>query len=276
MTRSTLLWILAGIITLSSGIYQRMTGPSYPVSGKANFAGQMIPYRFDRSHAGISNAPVEVRTDNEAITGVLTWKRHKTADSWTEVPMIFDGGVLKAELPHQPIAGKLMYRVELQKGGERLNLAGADPIIIRFRGDVPVYVLIPHLIAMFGAMFYATRAGLEFFSKEPKLRNLVYTTLGFLLVGGFMLGPLMQYYSFDVWWTGWPVGTDLTDNKTVVAFLAWLVVALVLSKVKYPTRWALGASIIMMAVYLIPHSVLGSEYNYSEIDKQGIKIDSIR
>jgi hypothetical protein len=276
MNRSTLLWILASVITLSSGVYQRITGPSYPVSGKAQFAGQTIPYRFDRSHAGESNAPVEVRTDNQDISGVLTWKRYKTSDSWTEVPMIFDGGVLKAELPHQPIAGKLMYHVELQKGTERVRVAGAEPIIIRFRGDVPIYVLIPHLIAMFGAMLCATRAGLEFFSKEPKLKNLVYSTLGFLVVGGFILGPLMQYYSFNVWWTGWPLGTDLTDNKTLVALAAWIVVAVGLSKMKHPTRWALGAAIIMMGVYLIPHSVLGSELKYSEPDKQGVKIDSTR
>ncbi len=276
MNRSVLLWILASIVTLASLVYQRMTGPTYPVSGKAQIAGQTVAFRLERSHAGVSNAPVEVRTDDQSISGVMSWKRYKTSDSWTEVPMVFDGGVLKAELPHQPVAGKLMYRVDLRKGEEHISLAGAEPVVIRFRGDVPVYVLIPHLIAMFGAMLCSTRAGLEIFSKEPKLKKLIYFTLGFLFAGGFILGPLMQYYSFNAWWTGWPLGTDLTDNKTAVAFVAWIVAAIALAKSKRPARWALGASIILLVVYLIPHSLLGSELNYAELDKQGVKIDSTR
>ncbi len=205
---------------------------------------------------GMSNAPVEIRTDDQSIKGALYWRRFKTSDPWSEVPMVYDGGTLRAELPHQPVAGKLTYRVELLKGEEQVSLPEIDPIIIRFRGDVPLYVLIPHLIAMFGAMLCSTRAGLEFFSKEPKLRKLTYSTLAFLFAGGFILGPLMQYFSFDVWWTGWPVGTDLTDNKTAVAFIVWVATAIALAKAKKPTRWVLSASIIMLAVYLIPHSVL--------------------
>jgi hypothetical protein len=190
--------------------------------------------------------------------------------------MISAGGTLKAEMPLQPVAGKLMYRVEIQKGDQTVTLPGPDPIVIRFRGDVPVLVLILHLIAMFGAMLFAARAGLEYFSKEPKLRKLTYWTIGFLFVGGFILGPLMQYYSFNAWWTGWPFGTDLTDNKTAIALVAWIVAAAALSRSKKPARWSLGAAIIMFAVYLIPHSVLGSELDYKKMDRQGNNIEQTR
>jgi hypothetical protein len=79
----------------------------------------------------------------------------------------------------------------------------------------------------------------------------------------------MQYYAFDTWWTGWPVGTDLTDNKTAVAFIVWIIAAIALYKAKNPRRWVLGAAIVLIVVYLIPHSVLGSELDYKELDKQG-------
>ncbi len=268
MKRSVLFWILAVLITLISLVYQRVTGPSYPVSGTAQLSGKAIAYRLDRSHPGETNAPVEVKTGDQSITGVLTWKRYKTNDPWTQVPMIFADGTLKAELPHQPVAGKLLYTVELRQGEQRVSLSGADPIVIRFRGEVPVWIVIPHVFAMFCAFLFSARAGLEYFSQEPKFKTYMYLTLGFLVVGGFLLGPLMQYYSFNVWWTGWPNGNDLTDNKTAIAFIAWLVAAIAFSRVKKPTRWALGASIIMIVVYLIPHSILGSEFDYSEADKQ--------
>jgi hypothetical protein len=276
MKRSVLFWILAAVIMVVSAVYQRVTGPSYPISGSARISGRTIPYKFDRSHAGSTDASVEVKTGDPSVTGMLSWRRYKSDDPWTQVSMNFVDGTLKARLPHQPVAGKLMYRVELQQGEQRASLPGPDPVVIRFRGEVPLFVLIPHLIAMFGALLFSARAGLEYFSIAPKPKKLTYWTLGFLFAGGFVLGPLMQHYSFDVWWTGWPVGTDLTDNKTAIAFIAWAVAALALSRGKHPGRWALGASIIMLLVYLIPHSILGSELDYREIDKQSNKVRTIQ
>lgn len=276
MNRSVLFWILAVFITIASLIYQRVTGPTYPVSGEAQLKGKTIAYRFDRTHPGETNAPVQVMTDDQSITGVLFWKRYKTDDRWAQVPMSFADGTLKAEMPHQPVAGKLMYRVELQQGQQSVSLPGADPIVIRFRGEVPMWIVIPHVLAMFCAFLFSARAGLEYFSKDPKLKKLTYWTLGFLFVGGFVFGPTMQYYSFNAWWTGWPIGTDLTDNKTAVAFIAWVIAAFALAKAKNPKRWALAASVIMLVVYLIPHSALGSELDYRELNKEESKIETTR
>jgi hypothetical protein len=273
MNRSVIFWILAAVITVASAVYQRMTGPTYPVSSGVKVGERAIAYKFNRSHPGPTNAPVELKTDDQAIAGVLYWKRFKTDDPWTEVPMTFADGVLKGELPNQPPAGKLMYRVTLQKGETSVGVPAGDPIVIRFRGDVPIYILIPHVLAMFAAMLFSIRAGLEFFTNEPKLKLLTYWTLGVLFVGGFLLGPLMQWYSFNAWWTGWPFGTDLTDNKTAVAFLAWVVAAIALARSKNPARWALVASIVMFIVYLIPHSVLGSELDYSKLDQQTKQVE---
>jgi hypothetical protein len=271
MKQTVLFWILAIVITLVSLVYQRVTGPTYPVSGTVQLNGKSIVYKFNRSYDGPDNAPVQVRTDDPAIAGTLIWKRYKTEDSWTQVPLTFGEGMLKGELPHQPVTGKLMYKVELQQGEGRVSLPGGEPIIIRFRHPVPIWVIIPHVLAMFGAFLFSARAGLEFFSKEPKLKNLISLTLGFLVVGGFILGPLMQYYSFNAWWTGWPFGSDLTDNKTAAAFIAWLAAALMLQRAKHPARWALAASIITVVVYLIPHSILGSELDYKKMDEQKIR-----
>ena len=53
------------------------------------------------------------------------------------------------------------------------------------------------------------------------------------------------------------------DNKTAVAWLAWILAWLRLRRA--PERagaWVLGAAIVMMAVFAIPHSLLGSELKY--------------
>jgi hypothetical protein len=271
MKRTALFWIVAVVITLLSLVYQRVTGPTYAVSGSVELNGKSIDYKLHRSYDGPDNAPLEVKTDDQSITGTFFWKRYKTDDPWTQVPLTFADGTLKGEIPHQPVAGKLIYRVELQQGHQHVSLTGNEAIVIRFRNSVPIWVIIPHVLAMFGAFLFSARAGLECFNKEPKIKKFVYATLGSLILGGFILGPLMQHFSFNLWWTGWPLGTDLTDNKTAVAFLAWVVAAIALSKAKHSKYWALGASIIMVVVYLIPHSLFGSELNYNKMDKQNTK-----
>jgi hypothetical protein len=273
MRQSVLFWILAVVITILTAYYQRVTGPTYPVSGKVSLNAKTISYTLDRSHAGPTNAPVKVKTDDASIQGEVSWKRYRTDDDWTSVPLKYEDGFLVAELPHQLPAGKLLYKLELRQGDQRVNVPGPDPIAIRFRGDVPMWIFIPHLVAMFAAMLLSTRAGLEYFSKEPQFKRMTYWTLGFLFVGGFIFGPLMQYYAFNAWWTGWPFGTDLTDNKTAVAFIAWVVAGIALSRAKHPKRWVLGAAIILIVVYLIPHSVLGSELNYKGLNKQGTTME---
>ena len=104
------------------------------------------------------------------------------------------------------------------------------------------------------------------------VRKLAWTTLGLMTVGGMILGPVVQKYAFGAFWTGWPFGYDLTDNKTLIMWIVWVFAALVLWKRRTPRDWAargavLVAAVVMMVVYLIPHSLRGSELDYSQLEE---------
>jgi hypothetical protein len=247
-----------------------MTGPTYPLKGNIMFNGKDIPFKFKRSHAGPTDCPITVTTNDESIHGVVEWKRYNVDDPWTQVDMIFKEGILSAELPNQPHAGKLEYRVVLSAGNAIVNIPSEGSVAVRFRGDVPWYVLIPHIIAMFGGMLLSARAGLEALRKTPNLQGLILATVVFLFAGGLILGPLVQWYAFDAFWTGWPIGHDLTDNKTAAALIVWLVALFMLKRSKVPYRWALTAAIVTLLVYLIPHSVLGSEIDYNQLNRKNV------
>jgi len=264
--RSAVLWLIAFLITACSALYQRMTGPTYPLSGSAVLDGKKIVYRFDRSRGGDGDQEVLVRTEDPAMRGVLEWKRHKTDDAWTTVEMSYRDGSLHGMLPHQPPAGKLDYRVQLTGTKGTVVVPAEGGVVIRFKGDVPLFVLIPHVLAMFTGMLLSMRAGLEIFSAAPRYGRLIAWTVGILSVGGLLLGPIVQKYAFDAYWTGWPFGHDLTDNKTLFAVLAWVIAAAALRKAKNPKPWVLGAAIVVLVVFMIPHSVLGSELDYKSID----------
>jgi hypothetical protein len=174
---------------------------------------------------------------------------------------------LTASVPHQPPAGKVQYNVILKSGNETISMQD-EPVIIRFKGAVPNNVLIPHIILMFLAMLFSTRTGLEALIRGK--HTFLYTKLVLitLIPGGLILGPLIQEYAFGAFWTGWPVSNDLTDNKTLIAFIFWITAFIVQWKNRERKGWALAAAIVLLIVYLIPHSVLGSEIDYREMENE--------
>lgn len=272
MKKSIILWLIAFVLTILTATYQRITGPTYPVSGEVVLVGEPIEYKLDRTHGGEGNHQIEISASDEAICGELYWKRFKTNDEWTSVEMTRNEGKLVADLPHQPPAGKLIYKVILQKDEQIVTLPEEGGVVIRFKGDVPVLFLIPHIIFIFGAMLLSTRTGLEFFNSGKNFKPLTIATFIFIIVGGFILGPIAQYYAFGEFWTGIPFGHDLTDNKILAAFIGWLLALISIYKFKNPKRWIVSASVLMFIIFLIPHSVLGSELDYNEIDKSKMEL----
>ncbi len=254
MKKTILFWVIAFILTIASAFYQRITGPTYSLSGKVNFDGKEIPFKLERSHSSSSNYLVELKTGDAEIKGTIFYRKFNTLEEFTSVEMT-GKETLSAELPAQPPLGKLEYFIQLTKADRSIEIPGEKAVPIRFKGDVPIWVLIPHVIAMFMAMMFSTRAGLEFFNKEPKLEKLTLWTIVILFIGGFPLGFAMNYLAFGEMWGGWPFGNDATDNKTQVAFIAWLFAFYMIKKNKNPKLFALLAAIILLAAYMIPHSV---------------------
>ena len=274
MKKSLLLWILAFIITILTAVYQRLTGPTYPVSGNVSIENVSIDYKFARTHGGKEDHKVYI-VDNNELNGYLYYKRYKTADEWTKLSMSRVNDTLYSFLPNQPPAGKLEYYLEIYSNDKVQSIPENKSIVIRFKGDVPLAILIPHIIAMFMSMMLSNRTGLEFFNQGRNLKQLTYWTIATLLIGGFILGPLTQLYAFGELWTGFPFGYDLTDNKTLIALIGWILAISMYNKSRTPTKWALFASILLLVVYLIPHSLLGSELDYNKIDSEKMKIEKI-
>ncbi len=264
MTRSILLWVAAFLVMGASLVYQRMTGPTYPLSGTTDVFGTPVAYTFERSHGGDDDHRVSLAAPAGVTRAELHWKRYKTNDAWTVVPMESDGKNFSGSLPHQPPAGKLMYRVLFFRDAASAAVPPGEPVVIRFKGDVPLPILLTHVALMFLGMLFSTRAGIECLRKEPNLKTLAVWSAGMLTVGGLILGPIVQKYAFGAYWTGWPFGHDLTDNKTALIAVSWILTVLAVRSNRHPRRWALVAAIITLTVYLVPHSVLGSEIDYSK------------
>jgi hypothetical protein len=259
--KTAFLWIFSFVFTVAIAYYQRKTGPTYPISGKAEIAGQTVKYKLIRTYGGEDDAEIILENVDQSLKGLVKYKRLGTNDEWVPVEMQRDGQDLKAFLPHQPPAGKLMYHVALTSGNESV-LLNEEPTVIRFKGDVPAWVLIPHIIIMFIAMMMSTRTGLEALARGQNSYKYALVTLVTLFVGGLILGPVVQKYAFGAYWTGWPFGQDLTDNKTLVAFIFWAIAVWKLFKNPENRTWPVVAMVDLLLVYLIPHSMFGSSLDY--------------
>ena len=259
--RNVIFWILAVVITVALSVYQRMTGPTYPKKIVVELAEQtdtvVGTYRLKLPRSGVRHDETVALTDiPSSVTACLHYRCYPTDDSFTTVDFSIRDGVLQATLPMQPVGGKLQYYITV----DGKDYPSDGPVIIRFRNDVPAVILVPHILLMFGSMLLAVYTLLLVLAHR-EYRRWLKAAVAMLFVGGFVLGPLVQHVAFGPWWTGFPYGWDLTDNKTLLAFLFFMA-ALATLKWKH-NRWVVALAVLLMiAVFTIPHSAYGSEYDY--------------
>ncbi len=286
------LWIIAFLLMATAAIYQRATGPTHPMRGTFELNGQTYRYKLIRSdYSDRTNdaARVEVPDPTPAdssftFTAKLNYKRFNTDDPFTFIPMtpeIVDGEkLLVGELPAQPAAGKLEYFITLELGDEYVSIpvrqadVDLNTAVIRFKDTVPAAILIAHVIFMFFSMLIGMRAALAALVAPSLMRRMAWCSLIGITIGGMILGPIVQKHAFGAYWTGFPLGKDLTDSKTLFMWLGWIIACVVIGvrprkKELVGRLTVLAAGVLMMVVYLIPHSMQGSELDYSKVD-QGI------
>ena len=193
--KKIILWILAVLVSLASMVYQRMTGPSYPKKYEFTLDGSEYSFSLPRSNNGRQyDYPVEIDLP-EDFTADLIWRVFPTDNPWDTLEMVREEGTLVARLPMQPPAGKIEYHVELSHMGEKLDLHEEFNVIIRFRGDVPAWALLPHVLMMVLTVIWSTAMIFFVLAKLPYYRIMGMTII-FLIIGGFILGPIVQKYSF--------------------------------------------------------------------------------
>ncbi|MBN2400434.1 MAG: hypothetical protein JXI33_08875 [Candidatus Aminicenantes bacterium] len=259
--KTLLLWLIALLLTIVLAVYQRLSGPTHPVRRTENIAGVEFSYKFYRSWNSGQTLPVRIKTNNDMVHARIYYRRYPPLDNenWSRTAMEKKAGLLTASIPGQPPAGKVIYKVEAMAGGKNVWLNSGRAVVARFKGKVPTVLIIVHIIFMFSGLLLAFRTGLEALHRDGHWQKLVAWTLGITFCGGLILGPLIQKFAFGALWTGFPLGGDLTDSKTLFAVLVWLAAFFLRHKSKW---WPLAATVLMITIYLIPHSLLGSELNY--------------
>jgi len=274
---SAVAWLVSAALTALCFVFQNRTGPTYPLTGSLETARGTVKFELLRSE--------EIGTDlqlmlpgpvPEGVTAHARYRRYKSSDDWSLAPLApgtfrftrrgqtKEVTGLGTSLPslHER-AGKYEYFVDVDDGSGWRSITGDRPIYARYKAPVPLPVLLIHVLVIFVSMALALRTGIEALRRRD-VRTLTLATMGSFFLGAFVLGPAVQWYAFGVLWSGFPFGYDWTDNKVAVELLAWVIAFAVGRGSPVRARRAvLAALLVTILVYFIPHSVFGSEYDYT-------------
>jgi hypothetical protein len=271
-------WFLAIVITLGAAYYQRKTGPTKPKRLEVSINGQPTKLKMVRSLELTERSEVKLAISDTSVKARLFYRRYPTNDEYKVVDFsykvypvhsfimnkIFKMSEEKgffADVPQQPEAGKIQYYFEISDSKGTITCFKESPLTIRFKGAVPAFILLPHILLMFIAMLFSTLAGIMSLGRHPLYKKYTMWTLILFIAGGIVLGPIVQKFAFGEFWTGVPFGWDLTDNKTLIALIFWILAVIMNRKKERPLYTALAAFVLLL-VYSIPHSMFGSELNY--------------
>jgi hypothetical protein len=187
-----LLWILALAFMMGAAMYQRTTGPTYPLNGESVIGGQTIAFELIRSENTDRDARVAIPRPTPATRATVFYKRYGTDDAMRPIPMEASGDSLSAFLPRQPAAGKLSYYIEVRDTDELVHIPEGEAVVMRFKDPVPLGVLLAHVLTMFFGMLVGVRAALAAAFDPRGAKSLTLAALLLMTVGGMILGPIVQ------------------------------------------------------------------------------------
>ncbi|MCK4236905.1 MAG: hypothetical protein KAX38_07280 [Candidatus Krumholzibacteria bacterium] len=186
-------------------------------------------------------------------------------------------GVWEMALPDLGKGKRLEYAFVVEgTGGEsvRLPSQGGRFLVVKYKGDYSIVVLVLHIIFMFGAFFFMIQSFMGalwiLMGAEGKSHTvgMMRWVMIFTFIGGWPLGFILNYQRFGPVWEGFPFGFDITDNKTQIMFLFWVVTVFLVGGSFFGRgekfdrigprgfAWAVIISfIVSLSLYILPHSL---------------------
>ena len=171
--KKALFWLLAVVISLAAMFYQRMTGPTYPKKHEITYQNEDYRFNLPRSNNGRpGDYPVKIELP-EPFSAQLVWRLFPTENPWESMEMKREGDHLIAGLPQQPPAGKIEYHLELMADGVPIDIHEEETVVFRFRGDVPAWALIPHVLMMVLTVIWSMATIIFALANIPAYKKLI-------------------------------------------------------------------------------------------------------
>ncbi|HEY5132644.1 MAG TPA: hypothetical protein VII85_03060 [Candidatus Krumholzibacteriaceae bacterium] len=270
--------IISVIVTMVLLVAARWLSKGKPVDYAVREAGMTLYHRTVPAQIGPGQPLIKMRVDPPLLLGIVV--------RWMEPPSKEIGarGLVRVEdnkyevfLPDLGKGARIKYWITATNSeGTRVRVP-KNPSkfgILAFKGPVSKRVLVAHIVCMFGAFFFMVMSlfGAVGILRAREGKRGTVRSARWVLVCSFIgfvpLGMLLNHEVYGTIWEGYPFGRDITDSKTQVIFVLWLV-SLLLVRGSFigggeekdrlgPTAfaWAIIVSfLVSLALFIVPHSI---------------------
>ena len=270
--------IISIIVTLVALSVARRVSTRRPIDASIERDGVVMHHRTVTEQVGSGEPLLSVTAEPESGSEAVVEFGRPGVGGFQRIRMEHvGGGRYDARLPDLGKGARWKYAIAvIRSDGASIRLPENPEkyFLIKFKGTVSKVVLVSHVLFMFGSFFCMVLGflgairilkGLE--GKQSTV-NAGRWVLLLSFIGGWPLGFVLNYQTFGVLWEGYPFGYDITDNKTQLMFMLWLV-SLFLVRGSFIGRgedkdllgarafaWAIIASFIAsFALFILPHSI---------------------
>lgn len=226
--------IIVGIMVtvLLLGVARRVS-TRRPRELRVELGHLVVEHASVTEQVGPGSPAISARIASDGIIEPSVLYRIAGEEEAERINMIQSGeGLWEARLPAVEKGGRIMYALTIRgEDGSMVRLPEEEEsfLLVKYKGEASPVILALHVIFMFGSFYFMIQSlwsAIEILSTgEGKSRAVSNARLVLLctFIGGWPLGFLLNYQAFGTLWEGFPFGYDITDNKTQVIFLFWLV-----------------------------------------------------
>ncbi|MCX5754326.1 MAG: hypothetical protein NTW97_11935 [Candidatus Krumholzibacteria bacterium] len=230
MARRIIIGVVLTLLLLAAARRLSVNRPADLVSGEE---GLRVYHRTVTEMVGPGQPRVQARIDPaQHVALVVRWITPPSSEIEARGMWEIRKGLWEACFPELEKGTKIKYWITVATAeGRKVRMPG-DPEkfgVLSYKGKASNLVVGAHVLFMFGAFFFMVMSFLAAIGilrgREDK-KNAVRAARGVLassFIGGWPLGLLLNYQTFGKLWEGFPFGYDVTDNKTQVIFILWLV-----------------------------------------------------
>ncbi len=263
-------WFLAIVITGYLAVLQLIMGSTSPILTEINTGKQKINIELIRSYSGESDCPIILPIQDIAVKGYLIYnfksdslkyqrdsvKQERDSVKLERINLKREGDKLIGFIPGQIPSTEMEYRVFLEREKTEIVVNNSKPVLLKFKGQVPFYLIFLNGFLVVLVLLLSNLTGIFAVFGIKSYKWMIFLTVIAFLFLGFFISPLVQKYSLNIW-SSLPKTWNL-NSKIFSGSLVWLI-ALLFSLKKSYRIWPIFATLISIAIFLIPHQTAGEE-----------------
>ncbi len=208
---------------------------------------------------------------------VIRWMQPPSTEIQGRTMFEIRPGVYEGCLPPMEKGTKFTYWIAVRNVEQTTARVPADDAkfgVLKYKGEASPVVIVAHVVFMFAAFFFMVMSALSAVdilrgrADKKRAVRAARWVLATSFIGGWPLGFVLNYQTFGPLWEGFPFGYDITDNKTQVIFVLWLVSMLLAwgsftgtgeGKDRLGRRAfaiaIVACFLVSLALFILPHSI---------------------